>query len=117
MDSQLLDKVLKGKERIAGIKTLLILTVAALDLAAVTWRVRPNQLVPDTQFSVGFLEQHRQIALTVRETVGGLKPIVYLNTLHLDTFAGVPRPQFAQKVCRRGIGGLLRIPVWFTPLR
>ena len=50
MDSQLLDKVLKGKERIAGIKTLLILTVAALDLAVVARRVRTDQFMPDIQF-------------------------------------------------------------------
>ena len=91
-----------------GVKALLILTVAALDFSVMPRRVRPDQLVPDAQFSSGFLEQRRQIALTVREAVGKLEPVVRLNTLHLDTSAGVPRPQPAQEV-RRGIGGLLWI--------
>ena len=92
----------------AGIEAFLILTVAALHLAVVARRVGPDQLVTDAQLGGSFLEQCRQIALTVGETVGELEAVVRLDTLHFYASAGVPRPQLAQEV-RRGIGGLLRV--------
>ena len=65
MDGQLLCKVLKRKERMAGIKPLLVLTVAALHLAVVARCVGADQLVPDAQLGGSFLKQRRQIAPAV----------------------------------------------------
>ena len=47
MDSELLCKIVQRIERMTGVKTLLILTVAALDFAVVPRRIRADQLVPD----------------------------------------------------------------------
>ena len=89
-------------------KTLLVLTVATLDFAVVSRRVRTDWLVPDTQLGGSLFKQCWQIALAVRKTVGKLEPVVRLDTFHLYASAGVPRPQLPQEVCR-GIGGLLRV--------
>ena len=65
MDGQLLCKVLKRIKGAAGVKPLLVLTMAALHLAVVTRCVGADQLVPDAQLGGGFLKQRRQIAPAV----------------------------------------------------
>ena len=52
MDSELLCKVVQRIERMAGIEALLVLAVAALNLAVVPRRIRTDQLMPDTQLGV-----------------------------------------------------------------
>ena len=47
MSGKLFFKVFKRIERMAGIETLLVLTVAALDLAVVPWRIWANEFVPN----------------------------------------------------------------------
>lgn len=46
-DSKLFLEVFKGEELVVSIEILVILTVAAFDLAVVPWRVRLNELVAD----------------------------------------------------------------------
>ena len=65
---------------------------------------RADALVADTQLGGGGLKQSGQIALAVGKTVGELKSIVSLDTLHADTPASIPLEQLFQ-----GIGGLLRV--------
>ena len=55
----------------------------------------------DAQLVSRFFKQGRQIAVTVRKTVGKLKTVVRLNALHLDPAACIPRRQLTKKVCRR----------------
>ena len=50
MDGKLLFEVRKGIKAVAGIETLLVLTVAALYFAIVPWGVRPDELVSDAEF-------------------------------------------------------------------
>ena len=105
---KLLGEIFERIERVAGIEPLLVLPVAALDLAIVAGRVGADELVADAQLGGGFLKQRRQAPLTARKPVGKLKSVVRLDTFHLDLTACVPRGQLPQKV-RRGVGGLLRI--------
>ena len=97
MDGELFREVIQRVKRVAGIETLLILAVAALDLAVVARGIRADQLVPDAQLGRSPFKQRRQIALAVGKTVGKFGPIVSLNTLHLYAPAGVPRPQLPQE--------------------
>ena len=92
----------------AGIEPLLVLAVAALNLAVVAGRVRTDELVEDAQLSGSFLKQRRQVPFAARKPVGEFKPVVRLDTFHLDPTACVPRGQPPQEV-RRGVGGLFRI--------
>ena len=108
MDGELLCEIIKRIKGVAGIKTFLVFTVAALDLTVVTRGIWANQLMPDAKFGSSPFKQRRQIALAVGKTVGKFKAVVRLDTFHLYASAGVPRPQLPQKVSR-GIGGLLRI--------
>ncbi len=81
-----------------GIETLLVLTVAALDLAVVPWRIGTNELVSDAQLGSRLFKQRRQISLAARKTVGKLKAVVRLDALHFDPSAGIPHCQPAEKV-------------------
>ena len=108
MDSDLLGEVIEGVETVTGVKALLVLAVAARHLAVVARRVGPDALVADTQLGGGGLKQSGQIALAVGKTVGELKSIVSLATLHADASASIPLEQLFQEI-GGGIGGLLRV--------
>ena len=56
MDSKLFCEILQRIESVARIESLLILTVAALDLAVVARRVRTDQFMPDIQFGGRFFK-------------------------------------------------------------
>ena len=71
----------------AGIEPLLVLAVAALNLAVVAGRVRTDELVEDAQLSGSFLKQRRQVPFAARKPVGEFKPIVSLNALYLYSSA------------------------------
>lgn len=101
MDGKLFLEVRRGIKRVAGIETFLILAVTALDLTVMPSGIRPNELMSDAQLVSRFFKQGRQIAVTVRKTVGKLKTVVRLNALHLDPAACIPRRQLTKKVCRR----------------
>ena len=108
MDGELLCEIIQRVKRMAGIKTLLILAVAAFDLAVVPRGIGTDQLVPDAKLDGSPFKQRRQVALAVGKTVGKLKAVIHLDTFHLYAPAGVPRPQLPQEI-GRGIGRLLRI--------
>ena len=59
MDGKLLCKVIQRIKRMAGIETLLILAVTALDLAVVPWRIWANEFVPNAQFGSRLFKQRR----------------------------------------------------------
>ncbi len=88
--SELLFKVGQGEKGVAGVEAFLVLPVAALHLAVVPGRVRPDELVADAQFGSGFLEKSRDIPLAVGETVGELKAVVGLDALYTHAPAGKP---------------------------
>ena len=90
MDGKLLVKVVQGIEAVAGVKALLVLPVAALHFTVVAWCVGTDKLVPYAKLSSSGLKQSRQIPFAVGKTVGKLKAIVGLDTLHPDAPAGVP---------------------------
>ena len=54
--SELLCKIVQGVEGVAGVKPLLILAVAALDLSVVARCVRTDQFMPDIQFGGRFFK-------------------------------------------------------------
>ena len=93
VDGKLLCEVIQGKESVRRIEALLILAVAALHLAVMTRCVRTNALMPDTQLGSSGFKQGGQITLAVGKTVGELKSIVSLDTLHADTSASIPLEQ------------------------
>ena len=47
MNGKLLCEIIQRIESVAGVKTFLILAVAALDLAVVPWRIWANEFVPN----------------------------------------------------------------------
>lgn len=108
VDSELHCKVIQGEKAAAGVKALLVLTVAALHFTVVARRIRPDELVADTQVGGGGLKQSGEIPLAVGETIGKFKAIIRLDTFHADSTARIPLEQLFQKI-RRGIGGLLRV--------
>ena len=98
MNSKLCCEIVQRIECMAGIKSFLILTVTALDLAIVPRSVGTNQFVPDAKLRSRLFKQCRQITLTVGKTVGKLKSVVRLDTLYLNSTACIPRRQLAEKV-------------------
>ena len=108
VDSELHCKVIQGIKAAAGVKAFLILAVAALHFTVVARRIGADELVADTQLGGGGLKQSREIPLAVGKTVGELKSIVSLDTLHPDAPAGIPLEQLFQEI-GRGTGRLLRV--------
>lgn len=98
MNSKLFFKVIEREERMAGIKSFLIFSVAAFNFTVVTWCIGPNQLVMDAQSSSSPLKEGRQVTLAVGKAVGKLKAIVCLDTLHPDAAAGIPLDQPFEEV-------------------
>ena len=90
MERELLGEVIEGVETVTGVKAFLVLPVASLDLAVMTVCVRTNELMSDTQLGSSGFKQGGQITLAVGKTVGELKSIVSLDTLHADTLASIP---------------------------
>lgn len=85
MHGKLFLKVSKGEKRADRIKTFLVLPMTAFDLAVMSWGIRTDKFVPDTQLSGSFLEKCRDIPFAVGKTVGKLKSVV-----GLDTFGQMP---------------------------
>ena len=98
VDSKLHCKVIQREKAAAGVKAFLILAVAALHFTVVARRIGADELVADTQLCGGGLKQSREIPLAVGKTVGELKSIVSLDTLHPDASAGIPLPQLFQEI-------------------
>ena len=90
VNGKLFGEIFEGKERVAGIEPLLLLSVAALDLAVVAGRVGANELVADAQLGGGLLKQCWQISFAVGKPVGEFKTVVRLDTVHLDPMACLP---------------------------
>ena len=108
VDSELSGEVIQGVKTVAGIEAFLVLTVAALHLAVVARRIRPDELVADTQLGGGGLKQSREIPLAIGKSVGKFKTVVGLDTFHADSPAGIPLEQLFQEI-GGGTGGLLRV--------
>ena len=98
MDGKLFCEIIQRIKAVAGIKTLLILAMAALYLTVMSRRIGANQFMPDAQLSGGKLKQSGQIPSAGAETIGKFKAIVRLDAFHPDTSASVPLEQLFQKV-------------------
>ena len=59
MNGKLLCEIIQRIESVAGVKTFLILAVAALDLAVAARGIRTNELVPNAQLSGSLFKQRR----------------------------------------------------------
>ena len=90
MDSELPGEVVQGVKVAVGVEALLVLPMAALDLAVVTWGVGTDELVADAQLCSGNFKQSRNISFAVGKTVGELKAVVGLNALYPDAAACIP---------------------------
>ena len=106
--SELSGEVIQGVKTVAGIEAFLILAVTSLHFTVVARRIRPDELVADTQVGGGGLKQSRKIPLTAGESIGKFKAVIRLNAFHADSPAGIPLEQLFEKICG-GIGGLLRV--------
>lgn len=76
---KLLRKVLKRIEGMSGIEALVILPVAPLYLAVMSWRIRPDQFVADAVAFQMHLKKSRSVA-ACGKAVGELRTIVRLDT-------------------------------------
>ena len=56
MDGELLCEVIQGIKAVAGVKAFLILPVTALHLSVMTWRIRANEFVANTELGSGSLK-------------------------------------------------------------
>ena len=108
MDSELPGEVIQGVKAVAGVKALLILAVAALDLAVVARGIGTDKFMPDSEAGSSCFEQGGKIPLAVGEAIGKFKAVIRLDTFHADPSAGIPLEQLFQKI-RGGIGRLLRV--------
>ena len=90
------------------VKTLLILAVAALNLAVMAWSVRSNKLVTDAEPGGGEFEASRNVSFAVREAVGKFKAIVCLNTFHSDAATLEPGDGLFQEI-GGGVSGLFLV--------
>lgn len=101
VNRKLVCKIVERVETVAGVKTLLVLTVATFDLAVMPWGIRANQFVPDPQLSSGLLKKGWDIPFAVRETVGELKTIVGLDAFNMEAPSCVPLDQLFEEVSGR----------------
>lgn len=83
-----------------GVKTLLVLAVAAFHLAIVSRGIRSNELVTDTH-PFGCLLEKRRLVLVCGKAVCKLTAIVSLNALDLDAPAFEPGDGLFKKIGRR----------------
>ena len=90
VDRELLSEVVQEVKAAVRVETLLILPMAALDLSIVAWGVGTDELVADAQLCSGNFKQSRAISFAVGKTVGELKAVVGLDTLHPDAAACIP---------------------------
>ncbi len=81
-DGELFLEVSKTIELVASIEFLVVLSVTAFYLAIMPWRVRPDQLMPNTELFQRFLKQSRFGVLAVCQTVCKLKSIICLDALN-----------------------------------
>ena len=88
------------------VEALLIFTVAALNLSIVTGSIGTDELVVYAQLSCPGLKTGFEVTFTVGKTVGELKTVISLHTLHGNAFTGKMRNDLVQKICR-GKGALL----------
>ena len=75
MDSKLFCEIIQRIESVTGIESLLVLAVAALDLAVVPRRIGADQLMPDAQLGSRLFKQRRQIALLLENRLVNSKPL------------------------------------------
>ena len=108
VDGELLCKVIQGIKAVAGIKPFLVLPVAALHFAVVTWHIGTDELVEDAELCGGSLKQGGQVPLAVGEAVGEFKHVVRLDALHPYAPACIPLLQLFQEV-GGGVGTLFRV--------
>lgn len=71
-DGELVLEVGEGIELVGSIKLLVVLAVAALDLAIVPWSIGADQLVPDAELGKGILKESGARFLSGSETIGEL---------------------------------------------
>ena len=84
-------KVGEGIETVRVVETLLVLTMTTFHLSIVAGRIGADELVPNSQLSGRCLKESFQVTLAVGETIGKLKTVIGLDTLHSNAFAGKMR--------------------------
>ena len=90
MGSKLSGEVIQGVKTVAGIEAFLVLTVAALHLAVVARRIRPDELVAGTPLGGGGLKQRRGGPPAIGKSGGKIKTGVGLGKFHAGYPAGKP---------------------------
>ena len=103
--SELLSKVGEREEAVGIIETLLILPVAAFNLAVMSGRERANELVADVEVGGSGFKEGEACAVFDREAIGKLRAVVRLNALHPDAAACIPGNRLFEEV--RGREGTL----------
>ena len=64
------------------VEPLLILAMAAFDLAGMPWRIWANQLMTNTKLGGGLLKQRLQVVFAVAEPIREFKAVIGLYALH-----------------------------------
>lgn len=90
------------------VKPLLILAVAALDLAVMTRRIGTNELVPDAQASGGLFKTGGNALFGVGKAIGKLKAVVCLDAFNGDAAPTEPGSRFFKEV-GGGVGALFLV--------
>ena len=106
MNSQLLFEIFERIEAVSGIKVFVVLAVATFHLAVVPWSVWANQFVLHSTLFERTLKQREIVGLRTAKTLGELKAVVGLDTLHLNALFRKMLYDVQRKL-RRAVGAVL----------
>ena len=84
MNSQLFLKVRQREERADRIKAFLVFPVAAFHLTIMSWRIRTDQFMLDTQLCGSFLKKGLYIPFAGGKAICKFKTVVGLDAFHTN---------------------------------
>ena len=105
MKRELVGEISKRIERMRRIKSLLIFVVATFYLAVVSWCIRSDELMPDTQFRQCGFKKRRFVLQRAVKAICELGAIVGLDAFDREAVFSEERRGVLQKN-RRGVTGV-----------
>lgn len=70
------------KELVGSVEIFIVFTVAALDLAIVSWSIGADELVVDAELGEGVFKEGRFALFTLNKAIGKLRTVVSLNAFN-----------------------------------
>ena len=98
VDSERICKVVKRVKAVTGVEAFLVFSVAALHLTVMSWSIRADEFVLDSQLSSGILKQGWDVPFAVRNRLVNSKPLSVWTHSTRSTPACVPLHQTLEEV-------------------